>query len=497
MENRFTKVNCTRAVRSDGRLLEQEREPCLLCGHKDGLRLRCDHPECSAGSMKGFNQPVFHVTCAREAGLEVDVREEKGKDVFYIRCYRHSSNNHNLRAKLEDLLEIEMSRSGVRLQRYAAPMKFAHAQRLLNASIYIMRDIGWAWRWAEWWVDHNSTWEPLLEKGQKEENMTDAELKKVPSTRESRCSDARHCRLMALGAALQQREYDEGDKFDRDALDRALASLLETTSLVGPLKKPEKDFLIDWLGRAYRSKSQRLRFGVDRIVPFSGHGCVDVDGVEKFSVPTTAVPGKGEDPEEESDDFLRSRDSNPSSFQAPRKSKRGRSKNSEALEVEKASDRRENGPAPSSRTKRKRKAEEIAESFGRSSRRTSRRQEDSNDAAEEEETKPSRMQKVAVPKRGRGRPRATSISAREQQVSRSPKKRRSGSRSMSQLHIEMKAVSPRQDRRARKPVARYAPNGKPRGRMKTPAVPDSIASRFDKSAFNKLYPPTEFMSDSS
>jgi hypothetical protein len=178
-----------------------------------------------------------------------------------------------------------------------------------------LRILGWAWRWAEFWVEKNSTWEPLLEPGQKEENMTRAQLKIVESSPISRCQDARRCRLAAFGAALRNRNYDEeDDKFDNDSLSRALRAVLNTKSLVGPWKDFEIDFLIDWLARAYRSKNRLLGLGDDKIPVASDGFCAHIDGNSpKFELGNRPLPGKAplkndevfEMPVDEPDDFLK------------------------------------------------------------------------------------------------------------------------------------------------------------------------------------------------
>jgi hypothetical protein len=212
-----------------------------------------------------------------------------------VKCYRHGGNEFNLRARLEDLLELEKKRTGKRFARSDTPMKFAEASRLLNASILVVRILGCAWRWAEWWVDYNSTWEPLLEPDEREEDMTAEQLRIVKSTRESRCDDARKCRLAALGAALRSRKYDTEDGFDRNALSRALRAVLRTKSLVGPLNKSEIDFFVDWLGRAYRSKSHLLGLGEDSILVARKGCCLHIqDQSPKFELGLRSVPGTQE-----------------------------------------------------------------------------------------------------------------------------------------------------------------------------------------------------------
>lgn len=145
-------------------------------------------------------------------------------------------------------------------------------------------------------MDYDSSWEPLLEPGQIEELMTKKELKIVDSTRKSRCSDARRCRLAAFGAALRNRNYDTEDGFDNDSLHRALRAILSTPSLVGPLEGYEIDFFVEWLGRSYRSKSRLLFMGDDKVriskdSPFCVH---EVDKSPKFELSDRPIPGKQE-----------------------------------------------------------------------------------------------------------------------------------------------------------------------------------------------------------
>ena len=231
-----------------------------------------------------------------------------------VRCYRHGGNEFNLRAKLEDMVEIEKRRSGKDLSKSDAPMNLAEASRIMNATIQVMRILGWAWRWADWWVDYDSSWEPLLEPGQRESRMTKEQLKIVDSTRESRCEDARRCRLAAFGAALRNREYDTSEGCNRGALHRALKAVLHTRSLVGPLTEKEIDFFVDWLGRAYRSKSRLLGFGEDKIaVSENSQICLHLkDKSPKYELGKRLLPGTMELQEdgiyevaiEEVDDFM-------------------------------------------------------------------------------------------------------------------------------------------------------------------------------------------------
>lgn len=230
-----------------------------------------------------------------------------------VHCYAHGSNENNLRARLEDLIETEKKRAGKDFSRANNPMKFSDGSKLLHGAITVMRILGWAWRWAEWWVQFGSTWEPLLEPGQVESQMTAEELRIVESSKETRMEDARKCRLAAFGAALRNRNYDTEEGFNTKALERALRAVLNTRSLVGPLEEHEIEFFVDILARAYRSKSKLLGFGEDRI-PVDENFCVHFeDKSSKFKLGDRPVPGNTalksdqvfEDPVSEPDDYLK------------------------------------------------------------------------------------------------------------------------------------------------------------------------------------------------
>lgn len=289
-EERFDSFNCSLIVMADGKHHHFNNKACELCGHFAKAKIVCSTKKCDflsqhEGKYKKYGH--YHVSCARQAGLEVG-------DLYELQCYKHKSAEFSFRAKLEDLLEIEQMRSGPNLENFDRHMSYGHAAKLLNFSIYIMQCLGWAWKWAEWWVKENDTWEPLLDVGQDESTMTNEELRIVDSSEESRCGDARRCRLAAFGAALRNRNYDnDSNDDDRVALDRALRAVLHTKSLVGPLNKFEINFFSDWLGRAYRSRSPLLGFGDDKIpVHPHGHTMHKKDNSPKFELGNRSLPGK-------------------------------------------------------------------------------------------------------------------------------------------------------------------------------------------------------------
>lgn len=229
----------------------KEKVMCSLCGRKDGIKNMCS----SNGSCE--RKLRFHATCAREAGFQVDVNG--------ILCFFHMNEYFNLRAFMEDMIEPEKKRSGDDLKKSNMPMSFECAAEIFNNGIRVLNCLGWAWQWAKWWVEYPSSWEPLIAENQDESKMSKEELRIVDSTPKSRLDDIRRSRLIAFSVALRNREYDKSDGDDRCALENALMSVMNTRSLVGPLTSKEKDFFVDWLGRVYRSKSQLLGFGENKI----------------------------------------------------------------------------------------------------------------------------------------------------------------------------------------------------------------------------------------
>ncbi len=73
-------VNCSDVVMANGKGLILAQSRCFLCGQSDGLKIRCSDDCCAR--QRNSEQSFYHVTCARQAGLEVNV---SGDDdlVFY------------------------------------------------------------------------------------------------------------------------------------------------------------------------------------------------------------------------------------------------------------------------------------------------------------------------------------------------------------------------------------------------------------------------------
>ena len=295
-------AQCSEIIMSSGNSHVTHQYPCLLCGMKNGAKVDCAYTE----GPKDKCNSKFHVTCARQAGFEIN-------EDMKCHCFWHVDPSSVFRARLEDFLEIELCRYSDKSLRTSATMTWEHATKLFHGAVVILRTLGWAWRWAEWWVDLGDNWEPLLEDGQVEANMTSEELKKVDSTKESRSMDARRCRLAAFGAALRNRDFDKEEGDDRAPLERALKAIFSTPSLVGPLKSKEIDIYVTWVALAYRSNSPLLGFGANKTPVASEGECLHTaDGSPKYELGTRPLPGKNaplkgvfEPSVDEVDDFLK------------------------------------------------------------------------------------------------------------------------------------------------------------------------------------------------
>jgi hypothetical protein len=60
---------------------------CILCGQNDGLKMKCDRVGCSCIVGEVTLKVVMHVTCARQAGLEVRVDDVRVNDKGGPLCY--------------------------------------------------------------------------------------------------------------------------------------------------------------------------------------------------------------------------------------------------------------------------------------------------------------------------------------------------------------------------------------------------------------------------
>ena len=64
-------VDCSDVTMSNGKCYVKEKTRCGLCGLGKGLKTKCHEESCRArGSKSSAYQ--FHITCARQAGFQVD-----------------------------------------------------------------------------------------------------------------------------------------------------------------------------------------------------------------------------------------------------------------------------------------------------------------------------------------------------------------------------------------------------------------------------------------
>ena len=142
---------------------------CYLCCRHDKVKLPCSNESCTCIYDPKKGPHKFHLSCARQAGLKVADTNSTQDLNFVIKSFDHKECVFAFRALLEDFIEIERQRVGPLLQG-DEPMIVADASKLYHWSVTIMQILGWAWRWAEWWVEKGDTWEPLIERGENEEN---------------------------------------------------------------------------------------------------------------------------------------------------------------------------------------------------------------------------------------------------------------------------------------------------------------------------------------
>lgn len=68
-------ANLSNVTMTHGRGFVKDKVRCGLCGLKNGLKTKCCEPSCR-GFGERKNPYHFHVTCARQAGYEVDHKED-------------------------------------------------------------------------------------------------------------------------------------------------------------------------------------------------------------------------------------------------------------------------------------------------------------------------------------------------------------------------------------------------------------------------------------
>lgn len=76
------KVDCSQVILSNGRGLILNSIRCYLCGRTEGLKDKCDH-DCCRLMKKGDGHSYFHVSCARQAGLEVNTSNNEGRSMYF------------------------------------------------------------------------------------------------------------------------------------------------------------------------------------------------------------------------------------------------------------------------------------------------------------------------------------------------------------------------------------------------------------------------------
>ena len=175
--------------------------------------------------------------CARTAGFEVSVEfdDESNEEFHILNCLEHQDPDFSMKAKVRNLVELMGEGGDV-----TAANTLHLSSKALNGAARVLGQLAWGWRWSEWWIEHG-------------DGGRDGKGEVGTDGKEARKKDARNCRLMAVSAAIRGREYDRQKGLSHGVLTAALLPVARTKSLVGDLKEEEVEFLVLWLGRAYRA----------------------------------------------------------------------------------------------------------------------------------------------------------------------------------------------------------------------------------------------------
>lgn len=75
------KVDCSQVVMANGCGYVNANKKCALCGLANGLKAQCADPNCRARGERKTGYFV-HVTCARQAGYEVQHEDDRESPFF-------------------------------------------------------------------------------------------------------------------------------------------------------------------------------------------------------------------------------------------------------------------------------------------------------------------------------------------------------------------------------------------------------------------------------
>jgi hypothetical protein len=96
VNGRHCKVDCSNVVMSNGKGYILGKTRCGLCGLRGGMKAKCYDPTCRARGERRIPYH-FHVTCSRQAGLEVNHNDRHPSDgQFYGTCVESEMFSVNL-----------------------------------------------------------------------------------------------------------------------------------------------------------------------------------------------------------------------------------------------------------------------------------------------------------------------------------------------------------------------------------------------------------------
>ena len=113
--------------------------------------------------------------------------------------------------------------------------------QVFHLSCKLLRVLSWGWRWSGWWVEHGLNFVEDEDSVDEDEELTDKEKdehgKKQLVKMQERTLAARECRIIALGAALRNREYDFSVVGQRVAFENGVKAVLNCEDLVGEMEE--------------------------------------------------------------------------------------------------------------------------------------------------------------------------------------------------------------------------------------------------------------------
>lgn len=85
-------VDLSNLALSNGKAFVHPNISCFLCGNAGGLKMKCNNEGCRVGGDNKSMHVAFHVTCARQAGLEVNSTDDRRRKTNFYRKFDSQVN---------------------------------------------------------------------------------------------------------------------------------------------------------------------------------------------------------------------------------------------------------------------------------------------------------------------------------------------------------------------------------------------------------------------